>query len=127
MVKRYIAETGTDLVLHAMEHDPDWVASALLRTETRIALCRQPLALAVQDLIGARLAEDWAQFLVIEVDADCLEVASEIGCAHGLRSLDAVHLAAGERLPRPCSFVTFDTRQREAARELGFDVVPIDA
>lgn len=127
MVKRYIAEEGTNLVLHAMEIDEDWVASALLRTESRIALCRQPLSRSVQESIAARLADDWARFLVVDVDSECLEVASEIGCAHGLRSLDAVHLAAGDRLPRPCSFVTFDARQREAARALGFDVVPVDA
>jgi hypothetical protein len=127
MVKRYIAEAGTNLVLHAMDEDDDWVGSALLRTESRIALCRQPLARSVQESIAARLADDWARFFVVDVDSDCLEVASQIGCTHGLRSLDAIHLAAGDRLPRPCSFLTFDARQRAAARVLGLDIVPIDA
>ena len=37
--------------------------------------------------------------------------------------VDAIHLAAADRLPRPVTFVTFDPAQIPVALSLGFDVV----
>ena len=45
-------------------------------------------------------------------------LAAEIGCHHGARTLDAVHLAAADRLPRPLVLLTFDRRQADAARSM---------
>jgi hypothetical protein len=56
---------------------------------------------------------------VVPVDDLCLARAVEIGCEHRVRTLDAVHLAAAERLPPPVRFLTFDARQGGAAQALG--------
>jgi len=40
-----------------------------------------------------------------------------------LRTVDALHLAAADRLPPPVRFVTFDPRQIPVALALGLDVV----
>jgi predicted nucleic acid-binding protein len=42
----------------------------------------------------------------------------------GVRSLDAIHLASAQALQIPTlSFLTFDLRQAQAARSLGFAVL----
>lgn len=67
---------------------------------------------------------DLARRLVVPVDPECLARAAELGCALGLRTLDAIHLAAADRLPRPRAFLTFDRRQSDAAVTLGHTVIP---
>jgi predicted nucleic acid-binding protein len=126
LLKRYVHEAGTDQVLELMTRDADWVASALARTEADVTLCRllsDETTLAEQ---RRRLREDWDHFRIVPVDAMCLAEAAETGCLRAVRTLDALHLAAAARLPRPFSFVTFDERQAEAARTMGFDVLGVD-
>jgi hypothetical protein len=40
-----------------------------------------------------------------------------------MRIVDAIHLAAADRLPRPARYLTFDRHQIPAAAALGFEVV----
>lgn len=70
------------------------------------------------------LANDWQRFHVVPVDDRCLHRASEIGCGLQVRTLDAIHLAAAERLPGPTPFLTFDRRESVAAVTLGLQVIP---
>lgn len=122
LLKRYVDEEGTALVVRLMNEDRTWAVSAIARTEAEIALC----ALAMSDRANLReqLADDLERAYVVPVDPACLERAAEIGCEHGIRTLDAVHLAAADRLPRPVRLVTFDQRQAVAARGLGLKVAP---
>ncbi len=60
------------------------------------------------------------------IDGRCLADAAGIGCAHELRTLDAIHLATADRLPKPLTFLTFDRRQAAAARALGIAAVGDD-
>lgn len=55
---------------------------------------------------------------MVPVDPACLEGAVDIGCRYQVRALDAVHLAAADRLPRPIVMLTFDRRQADAARSM---------
>ena len=57
------------------------------------------------------------------LDQPCLDRAAELARSQPLRTVDALHLAAADRLPRPLTFVTFDHRQIPVALALGFDVV----
>jgi uncharacterized protein len=126
LLKRYVLEDGTDDVVELMSRDVEWVASALARTEAEVTLCRlnaDGSSLAEQQ---RQLREDWDLFQIVPVDDICLSGATATGCAHGVRTLDALHLAAADRLPRPFAFVTFDERQARAAIAMGFDVVGID-
>jgi hypothetical protein len=44
-----------------------------------------------------------------------------------LQTVDALHLAAADRLPRPLTYLTFDSHQIPAALGLGFDVVSTES
>lgn len=60
----------------------------------------------------------------MEVDRVTCELAATIAEQTGVRSLDAVHLAAARRAGgNAITFLTFDLRQAQAARTLGFAVV----
>lgn len=122
LLKRYVAEDGTALVLQRMTDDGVWVASALARLEAEVALCRLGLEPAELGDVRRRLAHDWARFLVVPVDPLNLDRAARIGCDHAIRTLDALHLAAMERLPPPLTLLTFDRRQADAARSMGLAV-----
>ena len=72
---------------------------------------------------AAGCGDDWDALRVVPVDGRCLAAAVELGATFGLRTVDAVHLAAADRLPRPLRYPTFDRRQIPAAAGLGFEVV----
>jgi predicted nucleic acid-binding protein len=118
LIKRYVDEVGTELVLRRMAEDDAWAASSLARAEADITLCRLGFEAAVLATLRQRLAHDWERCHVVPLDPACLERAAEIGCGHEVRMLDALHLAAADRLPRPLTMLTFDRRQAEAARSL---------
>jgi uncharacterized protein len=75
------------------------------------------------DELRRALRDDWERIAVVPVDQTCLDRAAELGRSHPLRTIDALHLAAADRLPRPVTFATFDHRQIPVALALGFDVV----
>lgn len=124
-MKRYLDEDGTDLVMEQMADDAEWCASALALTEAQITLCHSRLATALLTQTVAALREDWEYLVVVPVDDLCLARSREIGCAQRLRTLDAIHLAAAERIPSPARFLTFDARQHRAAAALGLDVIAV--
>jgi uncharacterized protein len=122
LVRRYVQGPGRDLVAAAMADDDMWCASALCRSETLLALHRLAVTPGQHERMWGRLRDDWDAFVVVPVDERCLAHAVELGATYGLRTVDAVHLAAADRLPRPATYLTFDHRQIPAAAGLGFDV-----
>ncbi len=123
LVKRYLREPGRDLVIEAMDADAAWCASALTRTETLVALHRSAVSRRQQQALWATFRDDWDAMVVIPVDDRCLGRAVEIGAGFGIRTVDAIHLAAADRLPRPTRYLTFDRHQIPAAASLGLEVV----
>jgi len=123
LLKRYVEEDGTAGTIELMAATPDWCASALCLAEARVTLCQLGLDERSLHAATSALRQDWDRFLVVPVDELCLARAIEIGCGQRVRTLDAIHLAAADRLPPPVQFVTFDDRQADAARSLGLDVV----
>ena len=72
----------------------------------------------------AAFADDLHSFSIIELDEATCESAAAIAEASGVRTLDALHLAAAQRVSAPgVCFLTFDLRQAQAARALGLTVV----
>jgi predicted nucleic acid-binding protein len=122
LVKRYVDEDGSSFVARRMGEDPEWVASAVARTETEITLCRLGFDRGDDAAVWRGLREDWERCHVVPVDHACLERASELGCQYQVRTLDALHLAAADRLPRPIVLLTFDRRLADAARAMGLVV-----
>jgi predicted nucleic acid-binding protein len=123
LVRRYVHGAGRRLVVDAMDADPAWCASALCRSEALLALHRLAGTPRQAERLWSQLRDDWDAFVVVPVDDRCLARAVELGATYGLRTVDAVHLAAAARLPRPASYATFDRRQIPAAAALGFEVV----
>jgi predicted nucleic acid-binding protein len=126
-VRRYLHGPGHDLVVEAMDGATTWCASALCRSETLLALHRLSATPSQHARLWSRLRDDWDAFVVVPVDDRCLARAVELGATFGLRTVDALHLAAADRLPRPLTYATFDRRQIPAAAGLGFHVrSPVD-
>lgn len=123
LVKRYVDEPGRDLVLAAMDADPDWCASAVTRAEAALVLHRIAASARQADRLDDLLSTDWATFHVVPVDERCLHRAAEIGADFGLRLTHAIQLAAADRLPRPVQFLTLDDGQIAAAVALDLEVV----
>jgi predicted nucleic acid-binding protein len=123
LLKRYVEEADSaaaDALLRA-DH-------ALLTARHTIVEVRRNLArlLSGRDLAAARaaFADDLRSFSIIELDEGTCESAASIAEATGVRTLDALHLAAAQRVSAPgVGFLTFDLRQAQAARTLGLTVV----
>jgi predicted nucleic acid-binding protein len=123
LLARYLDGPYRPVVLDAMDADHDWCASALALTE----------ALSLVDRLGddptrtgelrRAIRDDWERIHVVPLDHRCLDRAAEIGRTQPVRTVDALHLAAADRLPRPLSFATFDPAQIPVAVAMGFDVV----
>ncbi|HVF32648.1 MAG TPA: type II toxin-antitoxin system VapC family toxin [Acidimicrobiales bacterium] len=124
LVQRYVDEPGRRLVLDTMaEEDGAWVASALARTEVMITLHQLAAGPRQQARLWSSFRDDWDAFAVVPVDDRCLGRAVELGSSFSMRIVDAIHLAAADRIPRPARYLTFDRHQIPAATALGFEVV----
>ncbi len=106
-----------------MDADPEWCASALVHPEVVALIERIAADHGDRTDIRTEFERDWERLAIVPVDAQCLARAGELLSTHPLRMIDALHLAAADRLPRPLTFVTFDHHQIPVALALGFDVV----
>ena len=123
LLKRYVEEADSAAADALLRADP-----ALLTARHTIVEVRRNLArlLSGRDLVAARaaFADDLRSISIIEFDEATCESAALIAEATGVRTLDALHLAAAQRVSEPgVSFLTFDLRQAQAARALGLAVV----
>lgn len=72
-----------------------------------------------------RFIDEWPSFDVIELDQDLAQRAVALALAYGLRSLDAIHLAAALTPDSgDVTMATFDDRLWGAAKAHGLEVVP---
>jgi predicted nucleic acid-binding protein len=123
LVRRYLHDRHRPLVLDAMAADEAWAASTLVRTEAQLALHRASVSARQQRALWRELRDEWEAFWVVPLDERCMARAVEVGATYGVRIVDAVHLAAADRLPAPVRYLTFDRRQIPAAAALGFEVL----
>lgn len=121
LVKRYVAEPGSELVQDAMA-----------RTAGRWASCRvafvetvRAVGLAAGRQAAEQVRDEWPAIGVVEVDASLAERAAELTLTDDLRSVDALHLAAALVLPAEgLTVATWDRRLHAAAVRRGLDVLP---
>ena len=106
-----------------MAADRDWCASALALTEALMLVDRLSDDPGERDELRRALRDDWERIAAVPLDQPCLDRAAELGRSQPLRTVDALHLAAADRLPRPLTYVTFDPRQIPVALALGLDVI----
>lgn len=121
LLKRYVDEPDSDQANELLAADP-----ALVTARHTIVEVRRNLAqiLSPTDATAARatFAGDLGSLAVVELDAATCELAATVGEQTGVRTLDALHLGAALRLGTAVTFLTFDVRQAQAARALGFTV-----
>jgi uncharacterized protein len=122
LVKRYVGEDGSDLVRKAM-HDADgWFICRIGYVETIRAV-----GLSAGTATTRAVRQEWPAFGIVEVDERLAEHAASLALDCGLRSLDALHLAAAMLLPGPeVTIATWDQRLHTAAAAEGLDVLPAD-
>ncbi|MCB1031842.1 MAG: type II toxin-antitoxin system VapC family toxin [Acidimicrobiales bacterium] len=122
LLGRYLSGPHRDVVLDAMANNHLWCASALALAEALGMVDRVCDIPSDSDALRRALRDDWERFHVVPIDQRCLDRAAELSREQPLRTVDALHLAAADRLPRPVTYVTFDPRQIPVALSLGFDV-----
>jgi predicted nucleic acid-binding protein len=123
LLKRYVDEPDSDAAEALLASDPSLLTARHTIVEVRRNLAR---VLDEADAVAARAAftEDLRGFAIVELDEVTCDTAAGIAELTGVRTLDALHLAAAQRLGGPAvPFLTFDLRQAQAARSLGLTVV----
>jgi len=122
LAKLYVQEVDSDTAHRLLEADREWISAAHTFVEVRRVLSirtdGRALAAARSDLL-----RDWERILVVELDGTTCASAAMIAETTQARTLDALHLAAAMRAAPGQRFVTFDVRQADAARRLGFAVI----
>ena len=123
LVKRYLVEAHHDRVRA-------WIAAADLVASSRIAYVEVRRAVGrsgvpdVSDRL-TRFELDWQLTWVIDVTQPVAESAAKLAAYHGLRSLDAIHLASALTIGLPdLHLATFDENLWRAARAVGLNVLP---
>lgn len=121
LVKRYVDEEGSDVVLDAMSGEETWSTCRIGFVETVRAVAR---AGEPEDV--KRAMRDWTIGCdVVELDRDLAEHAAQVALASGLRAMDAIHLASALSLRvEGLTFATWDVRLHRAAREQGLRTLP---
>lgn len=123
LLKRYVDEPDSDYAVEILDSDSVLVTGRHTTVEVRRNLARLLAGRALADA-RAGFAADLDAFALIELDAHTCDVAASIAEQTAVRSLDALHLAAAQRVGGSAiTFATFDLRQAQAARTLGFAVV----
>lgn len=113
-------EEGSDLVRETMQSTDRWFMCRVGFVETFRAV-----SLTGGTAAAKAVRQEWPAFGVVEVDERLAEHAASLALAHGLRSLDALHLAAALVLPRSgLTFATWDHRLHAAAVAEGLEAFP---
>jgi uncharacterized protein len=115
-IVKLVLDEPDSLSLLRWYHESERVATSRVGViETRRAANRR-------DGDRAQLAAVIDRLEVFELDADIDQRASAISPT-SLRTLDAIHVATALSIPGLGSFVTYDDRLAEAARNVGLPVV----
>jgi len=124
LLKIYLDEPETDVAEEVLTGNR-WVTGRHTLVEVRRNLQRA-LGDRELDTARSRFARDWEEIDAVDLGEAASELAAEMSERTGVRSLDALHLGAAgmagaeDGLP----IATFDHRLAEAARSLGWAVLP---
>jgi uncharacterized protein len=131
LVKRYIRERRS-LQVRALLRRYDFVSSAITPVEIASALRRRRRAGDLSEdnfaALVRRARQDRLQWELVEVSSVVLDRAEELlQGVTPIRALDAIQVASlvifQSASQMRISFVTADVRQREAATQLGLDII----
>lgn len=106
----------------------DVISSRILYPEARAALAaaRRARRLSARTLMSARieLERRFAELEVIELSDGVARGAGEAAERHGLRGVDAIHLASALAIPEGVIVSTWDAELRRASLASGLSVSP---
>lgn len=125
LLKRYIDEPDSDLAESFLQSEPSPLTARHTLVEVRRNLTR---LLDGGELAAARGAflRDVGILSIVELDEATCDAAASIAEVTGVRTLDALHIAAVQRAGGAAvPLLTFDVRQAQAARSLGLTVVGV--
>ena len=123
LLKRYVDEPDSDAADALLRSDQSLLTARHTIVEVRRNLARM---LADRALAAARaqFANDLKLISIVELNEVTCERAASVAEVTGVRTLDALHLAAVQRAGGPAvPLLTFDVRQAQAARALGLTVL----
>ncbi|MEX2236731.1 MAG: type II toxin-antitoxin system VapC family toxin [Dehalococcoidia bacterium] len=129
LVKALIPERYGDQLRMAFAEAETIITAILTYTEIRTALAQAQRLGRIANLseIRAQMELLWSQVQIIGVDESLVRRAGDLGESFALRGYDALHLAALTTLdPRETAFACTDNDLREAARRLGFSLLPTE-
>lgn len=123
LLKRYVAEGDSAECERILRSDPSLITARHTWVEVVRNLYRL-LEGADRKAGEAAFRDDWQAFHVVELDEQTCERAADLAKTHSVRTLDALHLAAAQRVGGTSfPFVTYDVRQAQSARALGMTVL----
>lgn len=122
LLKHYVEEPDRERFESVYAADPIHITGRHTIVEVRRNLAR---LLDPGDAAAMRSAftSDIQSLYLVELDLVVCEDAASIAEVTGIRTLDALHLAAARRAGDRVTLLTFDLRQAQAARSLGLSVV----
>ena len=123
LLKRYVEEPDSERFNGLLGSDQSWLTCRMTWVEVWRNLGRRldPSAVSAS---RAAFRSDWDRFMVVEIDQTLAEDAGRLADLTGARSLDALHLAAVQRVgPSGVALLTADLRQAQAARSLSWQVL----
>jgi uncharacterized protein len=127
LIKRYVDEPESQRCEQALLADPAWLTAGHTLIEVRRNLARRLRGAALKQA-QSQFVTDWARIEVLDLDEQTRAAAAKIAERTGARTLDALHLGAAMRVEKlGLIFFTFDRRQAQAARSLGFRVEGVRA
>lgn len=130
LVKNYVNETGSPRARELLAHY-QFLSSSITPVELMSALTRRrstgELRADEMPPILTRAQEDRTYWKLLDVSQAVLNRAEEIIQRTRIRTLDAIHIASLMTFKTMAAievpFVTADARQRDAARQVGLNVV----
>ena len=121
MFKHYVIEPGSDDCDSILRSDTEWVSAHHAFVEIQHALGRLLRDADLAEALDVFIA-DWERVIVIELDQEIYARAAEFSITLGVRTLDALHLAAAQRAGgASLPFLTFDARPGAGGALAGLD------
>jgi uncharacterized protein len=132
VVKRYVAEEGTDDVLALWDRAEHVVVSRLAYAEAVAAFRRkqrdEPSTATAINRALSRFQREWETLVVVELSERLRPVMDRLLRVHALRGADAVHLSSALLLDaevgESLTFGCWDKELLAAARREGMETVP---
>ena len=123
LLRLYVDEPESIACERGLDSHDSWVTARLTEVEVRRNLARLLQGKALR-YARSDFETDWGRMYVVELDPMTCSTAAQIAEATGARTLDALHLGAAQRVGGGAlPLLTYDVRQAQVARSLGWYVL----